>query len=74
MSGSLPVTAGLQLKVVTIATNETDGFQRFMRSAEMFDIDVEVGGAFSLAPPPVTCDVCDVRLWGWECHGEEEML
>lgn len=30
------------MKVVTIATNETDGYLRFMRSAKMFDVDVEV--------------------------------
>jgi hypothetical protein len=35
---------GLRLKVVTIATNETDGYKRFMRSTQMFDIDVEVVG------------------------------
>ena len=34
----------LRLKVVTIATNETDGYKRFMRSAKMFDLDVEVSG------------------------------
>ena len=34
----------LRLKVVTIATNETDGYKRFMRSAKNFDLDVEVGG------------------------------
>lgn len=33
----------LRLKVVTIATNETDGYKRFMRSAKLFGIDVEVG-------------------------------
>ena len=32
----------LKLKVVTIATNETDGYERFMRSAELFGIDVQV--------------------------------
>ena len=35
-------TGDLRLKVVTIATNETDGYKRFMRSAKMFDIDIEV--------------------------------
>lgn len=33
---------GLKLRVVTIATSETDGYQRFMRSAKLFDLDVEV--------------------------------
>ena len=32
----------LKLQVVTIATDETDGFKRFMRSAKIFDLDVEV--------------------------------
>lgn len=35
-------TDQLRLKVVTIATNETDGYKRFMRSAKLFGIDVEV--------------------------------
>lgn len=34
---------GLRLRVVTIATSETDGYQRFIRSAKLFDLDVEVG-------------------------------
>ena len=29
--------------MVTIATSETDGYQRFIRSAKLFDLDVEVG-------------------------------
>ena len=33
----------LRLRVVTIATSETDGYQRFIRSARLFDLDVEVG-------------------------------
>ena len=32
----------LKLRVVTIATSETDGYQRFMRSAKLFNLDVEV--------------------------------
>ena len=28
--------------MVTIATSETDGYKRFMRSAKLFDLDVEV--------------------------------
>ena len=28
--------------MVTIATNETDGYKRFMRSAKTFGLDVEV--------------------------------
>ncbi len=32
----------LQLKVVTVATAETDGYRRFMRSANMFNLDVQV--------------------------------
>lgn len=27
---------------MTIATSETDGYKRFMRSAKLFDLDVEV--------------------------------
>lgn len=34
----------LKLKVITTATNETDGYKRFMRSVRMFDLDVEVVG------------------------------
>ena len=40
--------AGLQLKVVTIATDETDGYVRFTRSAKLFGIDVEVSGGSCL--------------------------
>ena len=36
------LTDKLRLKVVTIATNETDGYKRFMRSAKIFGLDVEV--------------------------------
>lgn len=32
----------LRLQVVTVATSETDGYERFMRSARLFDLDVEV--------------------------------
>ena len=32
----------LKLRVVTIATSETDGYKRFMRSAKLFDLNVEV--------------------------------
>ena len=34
--------AGLELQVVTIATEETDGYKRFMSAAGHFDIQVEV--------------------------------
>ena len=33
-----------RLLVVTVATEETDGYQRFMRSARINDIDVQVFG------------------------------
>ena len=36
------IVEGLRLRVVTIATSETDGYQRFIRSAKLFDLDVEV--------------------------------
>lgn len=32
----------LRLQIVTIATEETDGYHRFMRSARLFDLNVEV--------------------------------
>lgn len=35
---------GLDLQVVTVATEETDGFKRFMNSAKYYDIPVEVVG------------------------------
>ena len=44
----------LRLKVVTIATDETDGYKRFLRSTQMFGIDVEVG---ELPSDPAVCDV-----------------
>ncbi len=31
-----------RLQVITVATSETDGYERFMRSVRLFDIDVEV--------------------------------
>ncbi len=34
----------LKLKILTVATEETDGFRRFMRSAKEFNLDVEVLG------------------------------
>jgi len=34
----------LKLKLVTVATDETDGYRRFMRSAEINKLDVEVFG------------------------------
>ena len=59
---------GLRLKVVTIATDETDGYKRFMRSAKMFDIDVEVGGACDLR---ASCEgvMCELGC-GDECDVE----
>lgn len=33
----------LKLQVVTIATSHTEGYERFMRSSNMFSLDVEVG-------------------------------
>lgn len=33
---------GLELQVVTVATEETDGFRRFAKSAKHFNINVEV--------------------------------
>lgn len=41
---ALTVRGELQLQVVTIATEETDGFKRFMRSADLFDLNVRVVG------------------------------
>lgn len=35
---------GRKLKVVTVATEETDGYKRFIRSAKLYGIDVEVFG------------------------------
>jgi len=35
-------TDDLRLQVVTIATEKTDGYHRFMRSAQLFDLNVEV--------------------------------
>ena len=35
-------TRGLKLVTLTVATDETDGFKRFMRSANIFDIPVKV--------------------------------
>lgn len=32
----------LRLQIVTIATEETDGYHRFMQSARLFDLNVEV--------------------------------
>lgn len=32
------------LKVVTVATDETDGYKRFMHSAQLFNLDVDVYG------------------------------
>ena len=32
----------LRLQIVTIATEETDGYHRFMRSVRLFDLNVEV--------------------------------
>lgn len=32
----------IRLQVVTVATRETDGYERFMRSAKMYDLNVEV--------------------------------
>ena len=40
--------------MVTIATNETDGYKRFMRSARMFNIDVEVASGVG-----VSCACCE---------------
>ena len=34
--------AGLDLQVITVATEETDGFKRFISSAKHFNINVEV--------------------------------
>ena len=34
--------ADLKLVVVTVATKETDGFRRFMRSSKIYNIDVKV--------------------------------
>ena len=34
---------GLRLLGLTVATDETDGFKRFMRSAEIFNIPIKVG-------------------------------
>ena len=31
-----------KLQVLTVATSETDGYQRFMRSVRLLDLDVEV--------------------------------
>ena len=33
---------GLQLIGITVATDETDGFKRFMRSADLFNVKVKV--------------------------------
>lgn len=33
---------GLTLQVITVATEETDGFKRFMSSAQYYGISVEV--------------------------------
>jgi hypothetical protein len=33
-----------RLKVVTVATEETDGYKQFIRSAKIFDLDVDVFG------------------------------
>ena len=32
----------LRLQVVTVATRATDGYERFMRSVNLFKLDVEV--------------------------------
>ena len=41
--GSLYAT-GLNLKIVTVATDETDGLKRYLRSAKVYDLDVTVTG------------------------------
>ena len=48
MSYQICPSSGLDLQVVTVATEETDGFKRFMNSAKYYDIPVEViSGAMS---------------------------
>ena len=42
MSYQICPSSGLDLQVVTVATEETDGFKRFMNSAKYYDIPVEV--------------------------------
>ena len=37
-------TTALKLKIITVATEETDGFQRFLRSASVYGLDVTVTG------------------------------
>ena len=44
MSWSETIEKNYRLKIITVATEETDGFLRFMRSARHFDLDVEVHG------------------------------
>ncbi|KAL5013601.1 hypothetical protein ScPMuIL_007871 [Solemya velum] len=48
LSGLAAVSQGSSiddgLLIVTVATEETDGFRRFMRSAKKYDLDVEVHG------------------------------
>ena len=44
MSRSETINKNYRLKVITVATEETDGYLRFMRSAKLFDLDVEVHG------------------------------
>ena len=45
----LVVLADLSLQVVTVATDETDGFKRFMESAKHHNINVEVWSLISVA-------------------------
>ena len=48
---------GLTLQVVTIATEETDGYKRFMAAAEHFDIQVEVYASVHVNPRSVISSV-----------------
>jgi len=39
---SFCVVSGSRLQVVTVATSDTDGFSRFLRSTKLFGLNVEV--------------------------------
>ena len=51
----------LKLLAITVATDETDGYKRFMRSAKANNIDVKVALNYSyiklvcLDRPPISC-------------------
>jgi hypothetical protein len=45
--------------LVTVATNQTDGFQRFMRSAKVYNIPVKVRCAYCVSSQKIPC--CPLR-------------